>query len=186
MANMFAGAQPPGEGGPPKYDVIAPQPGETFDLTFINDLVVGVWTHWVWATPDRKKGRSWKCYKDEEGECELCGKQRRQWLGWIAVAQHPSKTKAVLRMAGESANVFKRIIGPSGKPRGRRLEVSRPRGGKTTALTFYDNMRPALDPLPPEFNVAPTVCLVLGCESIDNTTFAVSELEGRADEIPFA
>lgn len=184
MNDFIRGAAPPSGAGPPVYDVIAPQAGEMFDLTVLGDFVLGTACHWV-IDPATRKGRSHKCYKDE-GKCDSCGKHRNLWLGWIAAYEHLRKRKSVLRLGSDSVKHFGTVIGRSGKPRGRRLEVGRAKDGRTSALTFYDAGREPLEPLPPAPDIRPTVCLVLGCDFVDDTTFSLRELRERPSDVPLA
>lgn len=180
MSDIVRGAALPSGTGPPVYDVIAPAIGEVWDLTCLDEYVFGVDCHWV-VDPRTKHGRSRRCYKDE-GDCAECdAKSRPLWLGWIGCVENARRKRVILRMGAESAKALAAILPRGHRPRGRRYNVRRNSAGATAQLAWELHRLEAETPLPRPHNLAPTICLVLGCESVPGYTFSLDEIRERGE-----
>lgn len=180
MSEIVRGAALPSGSGPPVYDVIAPAIGELYDLTLLDEYVLGVACHWV-IDPVTKKGRSRRCYRDE-GDCPHCGIHRNLWLGWLGVINHAKKKREILRMGSESAKALGTALPRGNSPRGKRYEVTRAKSAATSVLLFDLSQHPPQTPLPRPHDLAATICLVLGCESIPDYTFSMTEIRERGEQ----
>jgi len=60
MDRRYRGSPPPLKDTKNVFDVIAPRPGEQFDLTLLDSLVLGTDCHWV-VNPETRDARSRLC-----------------------------------------------------------------------------------------------------------------------------
>lgn len=181
MSDIVRGAALSSGDKPPQYDVIAPAVGEVWDLTTLDTFVIVVACHWV-IDPKTRAGRSRRCYI-EEGDCPHCDdKARKLRLGWVGCIENQRRKKVILRMGEESTKAFVNAIPRGQKPRGRRWEVRRTSAGSTAQLSFKPHRLEAEAPLPREFNLEPTLCLVLGCDFIPGYTYSVEEIRERGEQ----
>jgi len=178
MAEKWRGKPPPDGPGLRVYDVIAPRPGETFDLTILDGLILGLDCHWV-MDEDRRSGRSRLCTADE-GVCPWCEKERRLWLGWLAVIDNRRRGRAILRLGKESALTLAGRAEQFAGLRGLRLNVKRSIDNRTSSLLYETSSLAAQFPLPEPHDMVPTLCLVLGCGTIPNWRVTGDDIERRA------
>lgn len=180
MSDIVRGAALPSKAGPPVYDVIAPAIGELYDVTLLDEYVLGVDCHWV-IDPTTKKGRSRICWR-YQGDCPHCGKDRNLWLGWIGCLDMTRKVRKILRMGADSAKALATALPKGHTPRGKRYDVSRAKSAATSVLLFNLSQSdpPAHIPIPHDMTA--TLCLVLGCEYIPDYRFSLEEV--RARDVP--
>lgn len=179
MSDILRGAALPSAQGPPEYDVIAPKIGESYDLTLLDEYIYCLDCHWV-IDPLTKVGRSRRCFKDE-GDCPHCGIDRNLWLAWIGVIDHARRQRKILRLGLESVKTYAASLPKGHKPRGKRYDVTRAKSAATALVVLELSQREPLVPLPKPHLLAPTICRVMGCESIPDYVFSAQDLRDRGE-----
>lgn len=174
MQVPFRGDAPPSACNMPYYSVIAPQRGETLDLTVLDSEILGVDCHWV-IDEQTRQGRSRRCYRDA-GRCDLCETHRKLWLGFVSVRDNVRKARCILRLGLESARRLAAFWGPVSGLRGVRVRVRRFTEGDTSQLGFEALDAVPADQLPSACRMEYTLAAVLGGGDIPDARYTGKDI----------
>lgn len=175
----YRGAVPPVKAGPPVYAVLAPERGQLLDVTLLDEMILGVWSHWT-KDAVKRTYRSVGCLHFE-GECRHCQEGiKRKWLGFVGVWNHVERRREVLRLGPEGSKRVAFFRGSVGGLRGVRLEIKPSAVGVIGGLDVTPARSEALVPLISPHKIIPTVCLLLKVDSIDDGWRSAEEVMGDA------
>lgn len=154
----YRGHKPPAQRDPVVYDVVAPAPGETLDLTILDYSILGAPVHWCWDA-QIEAHRSRPCL-----EPDICPwhqpENRLYWLGFLAVYNHVERARQILRISRETAEeLAKRHVSHFGLS-GQRLKFVRPEQRRTGKLLILSTDNPPLKPVPYPHPLRRSLCVV--------------------------
>lgn len=162
------------------YNVLAPERGVVLDVTVLDEMILGQWAHWK-IDPIKKRGRSVGCLHFQ-GECPLCEeKVKRHWLGFVGVWNHAERRRDVLRLGPEGAKRVAMWASRVGGLRGVRLNIKPGPVGVIGGLEVMQAREEPLIPLIHPHKIIPTVMLILGMDSVDDSRVSAAEVIGPVE-----
>lgn len=170
----------PGTTARPLFDLVWPRVAEPLDVTFLEDMWLGLPTHWLPAGGEGRSGRSVLCTASHPDGCGECGR-RMIWQGYIAVASHTHRIRAVCVLSDQLARHLRsQVAWPGGLAGMRwRLKRSSPRPCAPVIAERVETGRAMTGY--PAHDIMPTLAAVFGVALDYMRTFIQADLPGGAD-----
>lgn len=180
MRSIWKGELPPPKGSQPCYDIVAPKLGEVWEMTFLDECMLGLRTHWA-ISKDWPRGRTIRCFA-EEGDCPNCKRWVETWTAFIGIYRHGLNKCQILRLGPPGARRLAAFALPIGGLRGVRLSATVQNDGKGKAFVFSKSQHDPMSPLAQAHDITRSVAMALGCSLVPDYRYSADELreEGGA------
>jgi len=159
------GVPPPPAPPPARWSIVYPKPGLPIDCVMVSDAWLGCECHW-WQPPGGEEARTVLCGKPDKCVC-LHETVPDKWVCYAGVMLFKSRARAVITLSRNGLHSLLDLAGNRETLRGLPVTFSRLNAHANSPARACYLARDWPGPLPPNFDLAPTLQAVYGKDEVD-------------------
>lgn len=163
--DFCSGAAPPAGERPPVFKVVYPSTERPLEIVVVNPAWLGLDCHWH-KPPGWARERTTLCLAPDSCVC-LSEVVPNKWHGYLGAARWSDGQRVIVSITDRTARSIADVVGSTLSLRGVCLILKRKSGHKCSPVVAELNPKRWSYPLPPQFDVLPSLAALYGQKEIE-------------------